>query len=41
MSQNPNSVFNSLLGLPLGVLGTFDVLTTNDVVVSPVAIYFE
>ncbi|MGH0867345.1 DUF6414 family protein [Bacillus toyonensis] len=40
-SQDPNNVFNSLLGLPLGVLGTFSVLATNDIVVSPVAIYFE
>ncbi len=40
-SQNPHSVFNSILGLPLGVLGTFDILTAEDIVVSPVAIYFE
>ncbi|HFK1720375.1 MULTISPECIES: DUF6414 family protein [Bacillus cereus group] len=41
MSHNPHSVFNSILGLPLGVLGTFNILTADDIVVSPVAIYFE
>ncbi|MCD2332895.1 DUF6414 family protein [Bacillus cereus] len=41
MTQSSQNIFNSFLGLPLGMLSNFDVLTTDDVVVSPVAIYFE
>lgn len=41
MTDNPENVLHSMSAFPTGILATFNVLKTDDFIVSPVAIYFE
>ncbi|MDC2866344.1 hypothetical protein [Bacillus sp. BP-3] len=41
VDKQPNEILNEFLGFPTNLLGGFGVITANNYIVSPVAMYFE